>query len=390
VCLLFLLREVGITMKIKSVQVYRVQPPGDTWVWVAIKTEDGLTGWGEISNSGNDEAAAVIVTRAALSLVGNDPRRIMELTAPVREWNFPAPLADRISITAWSGIDQALWDLTAQSFGIPLYHLLGAYGKDEVPLYANLNRGLRSNRAPEALAARGKSALESGFETVKCTPFDELTPNVYQADLQPAIARLEALAGSVPWSRIAIDCHQRFNRSSFALFMDYLQEKRVTPYWIEDVFHLTDQSNLDVFRDRYSHIHWVAGETALRVSALLERIQDGGLDVIMPDVKHIGGVSAVKTLIPVAEAKGIWVSLHNPSGPISSAFSAHLSALCRLSAPLEFPWEVTTVRHDSTFPEEPVWEGKYHLSPERPGIGLQPTDHFLSEYGRLWTSGSWN
>lgn len=130
-------------MKIKSVNVYRVQPPGDTWVWVAIKTEDGLTGWGEISNSSNDDAAAAIVTEASSSLVGKDPRRIMELTAPVRAWKFPAPPTDRIAATAWSGIDQALWDLTAQSFGIPLYHLLGAYGRDEIPLYANLNRGLR-------------------------------------------------------------------------------------------------------------------------------------------------------------------------------------------------------------------------------------------------------
>lgn len=377
-------------MKIKSVDVYRVQPPGDTWVWVAIQTEDGLTGWGEISNSGNDEAAAEIVIDASTSLVNQDPRRILELTVSAREWKFPVPLTGRITATAWSGIDQALWDLTAQSYGLPLYHLLGAYGRDEIPLYANLNRGLRNNRAPEALAARGKSALENGFDIVKYAPFDEITPQVYQPDLQPAITRLEALAGSVPWSRIAIDCHQRFNRSSFTRFMEYLQEKQVTPYWIEDVFPVADRLNLAVFRNRYPHIYWVAGETALRVSELLDVIGDGGLDVIMPDVKHIGGVSAVKALIPIAEAKRVWVSLHNPSGPVSTAFSAHLSALSQLTVPLEFPWEVTAVRSSSTFPQEPVRDGKYHLSPERPGIGLQPTNDFLSEYGKRWKSGSWN
>jgi galactonate dehydratase len=109
---LYFIMEVGKAMIIKSVQVYRVQPPGDTWVWVAIKTEDDLTGWGEISNSRNDEAAAEIAAQAAATLIGSDPRRMMELTAPVREWNFPSPMIDRIAITAWSGIDQALWDLT--------------------------------------------------------------------------------------------------------------------------------------------------------------------------------------------------------------------------------------------------------------------------------------
>ncbi|TDF91977.1 mandelate racemase/muconate lactonizing enzyme family protein [Paenibacillus piri] len=379
-----------MAMKIKDVQVYRVQPPGDTWIWVAIRTENGLTGWGEISNSGNDEAAAEIVSHAALSLAGWDPRRLMELTAPVGEWHFPSRLADRIAITAWSGIDQALWDLTAQAFGLPLYHLLGAFGRDDIPLYANLNRGLRSNRAPEALAERGRSALDSGFQTVKCTPFDELTPHRYEADLKPAIARLEALADAVPWSRIAIDCHQRFNRSSLAQFMDYLQDKRVTPYWIEDVFPLADRIGLDLFRAGYPHIRWVAGETALSVTELLKRLRDGGLDVVMPDVKHIGGVSAVKTLIPATEAQGVWVTLHNPSGPISTAFSAHLSVLCRLAVPLEFPWGVSAVRHEATYPAEPVREGRYHLSPERAGIGLRPAEPFLAQYGKLWTSGSWS
>ncbi|MCZ8516144.1 hypothetical protein O9H85_27850 [Paenibacillus filicis] len=61
---------------------------------------------------------------------------------------------------------------------------------------------------------------------------------------------MEALAGNVPWSRIAIDCHKRFNRSSLAHFMDYLQKKDATPYWIEDVFQLADQSDFDVFRNR--------------------------------------------------------------------------------------------------------------------------------------------
>ncbi|MFT8314092.1 MAG: enolase C-terminal domain-like protein [Clostridium sp.] len=377
-------------MKIKSVDVYRVQPPGDTWVWVAVKTEDGLTGWGEISNSGNDEVAAEIVTKASSFLLSKDPRRIMELTSSVREWKFPAPFTDRITATAWSGIDQALWDLIAQSFGIPLYHMLGAYGRDEITLYANLNRGLRNNRLPEALAARGKSALENGFNIVKCAPFDELSPQVYQPDLQPAITRLEALAGSVPWSSIAIDCHQRFNRSSLTIFMEYLDGKHITPYWVEDVFPIADSLNLDIFRNRYPNIHWVTGENALSALELLERIMNGGLDVIMPDVKHIGGVSAVKTLIPIVEAKRIWVSLHNPSGPISAAFSAHLSALCQLSVPLEFPWGVTCLRSNSTFPQEPVWDGKYHLSPEQPGIGLQPANDFLLEYGKQWTSGLWN
>jgi galactonate dehydratase len=376
-------------MIIKNIQVYRVQPPGDTWVWVSVTTDNDVTGWGEISNSGNDEAVAEIVARAGLGLIGKDPRRIMELTAPVADWKFPSPKADRITMTAWSGIDQALWDITAQSFGLPLYHLLGAFGKDTVPLYANLNRGLRSNRLPEALAERGKSALENGFEVVKCTPFDELTPPIYQADLEAAIFRLEALAGVVDWSCIAIDCHQRLNRASLSLFIDYLQEKRATPYWIEDAFPLADLGTLEHFRNRNPSIRWAAGETALHASELLELIMDRGVDVLMPDVKHIGGVSAVRAIIPAIEDTGGWISLHNPSGPISTAFSAHLSALCRHPVPLEYPWKVTE-RSGSTFPPEPVQDGKYCLSPTRPGIGLQPNDHFLSEYGQRWASGLWN
>jgi galactonate dehydratase len=373
-------------LKIQSIRTYRIQLHGDTWLWVELTTDNGLTGWGEASSSGNDQAVAEIIAGWEPLLLGKDPRRIIDLSAPVNVRTFKR---DRLSMTGWSGIDQALWDVAARSFGLPLYHLLGAFGNDSIPLYANLNRAIRKDRQPGALAEQGKSALDNGFTIVKCAPFDEISPDLFKTDIAKPIERLEALAAHVPWTSIAIDCHERFSRTSLADFMAYLKSRNVVPYWIEDVLPSEDADLFKHFRNSYPYYRWAEGETSINIADLWNELNERNTDVIMPDVKHIGGVSAIRSLIPVAEDRGLWVSLHSPTGPISTAFSAHLSALRRKSIPMEYPWGVAQERSQSTFPPEPVSGGKYHLSADNPGIGLQPNPEFLLHYGTIWEAGQW-
>ena len=52
----------------------------------------------------------------------------------------------------------------------------------------------------------------------------------------------------------------------------------------------------------------------------------GGYDVVMPDVKYIGGVHELRRVASACADLGVAVSPHNPSGPISHAFSLQVSA----------------------------------------------------------------
>ncbi|MCF8565605.1 mandelate racemase/muconate lactonizing enzyme family protein [Alicyclobacillus tolerans] len=230
--------------------------------------------------------------------------------------------------------------------------------------------------------------MGNGFSVLKCTPFDEVTETSGIADLSMGIERLEAMAQVVPMHQIAVDCHERFNLQTLEHLLTRLSERSLIPYWVEDSLHQVYTSELPSLGSKYPQFVFGAGETSLNLHELLGVGSHCGIDILMPDVKHFGGVTAVKAAILSLEERGHRVTLHNPTGPIGTAFSAHLCTLRRDSVPLEFPWAVVSDRDHSTIPAEPVSSGAYVLS-DLPGIGLDPNPDYMVEYGQKWTVSGW-
>ncbi len=375
-------------MKITSIEVYKVSPPHETWMFLAVNTDEGLTGWGEITGSTDDAAAAQNAALLSENLKGKNPLNIIECTGPYYNWQYPVIKTNRIVSCVWSGIDQALWDLMAQYHGLPLYKMLGGRGNPRIELYANLNRALRFSRTPEALKKNGEAARKSGFKIVKCTPFDEVNPICDRNDIQKGLERFEALLEVVPVESIAIDCHQRFVRYSLGRFLEGIIHKYGFPYWIEDPIDAADLETMNGIKIKYPEIRWAAGEDALGFKDMFSLMKPGIYDILMPDIKYIGGVSVVKSLIPFTEGIGLKVSLHNPNGPIATAHSAHVSAVSRYRMPLEYPWASSPEREACTTPSEPIVDGAFVFS-DCPGIGMKPAENFLKKYGEIWSEGKW-
>lgn len=376
-------------MKITCIEAYKVNPPHETWMFLAVNTDEGLTGWGEITGSTDDSAAAQFIAALSENLKGKDPLNLIECTDSYYRWQYPVIKTNRIMSCVWSGVDQALWDLTAQYHGMPLYKMLGGCGNNRVELYANLNRALRFTRTPEDLKKNGEEARKNGFKIVKCTPFDEVNPIRDQINIEKGLKRFEALLSVVPIECIAIDCHQRFVRYSLGRLIDTVVHKYGLPYWIEDPVDADDLDTMDRISIKYPEIRWAAGEDALGFKDMFSLMKPGIYDILMPDIKYIGGVSVVKSFIPFAEGVGFKVSMHNPNGPISTAHSAHVSALSRYKMPMEYPWGSSPERDACTTPSEPIQDGAYILS-DSPGIGIKPADDFMRKYGEVWRDGKWS
>ncbi len=376
-------------MKLSAYTVIRLSPPGDSFVLLQLITDGGITGWGEITGSGNDRAAAAFAEEAFSSLARLDALDIDACMAVFNRFRIPR-LRDRCATTAWSGINQALWDIAAQAQGVPLFALLGKGGsRCEVPLYANLNRGLLRDRRPQSFARNAEDALAAGFAFAKVTPFDEVTPDISERGvLTPAQQRLEAVFAAVDTTRVAIDCHWRFNLALARAFMDW-QETAGRLYWLEDLldFELPDQSVAD-FRSAFSGTRWAGGEDVIHPRAA-ENLINGPArpDVFMPDEKHLCGLDVLRDLLFLARARGCALSLHNPSGPIATAVSAHLCKVVGAEEPLEFCFRAVDDRPSLTDPVEPVEGGTYHLG-DAPGIGLAPSRKVLEEYGTVLAKGS--
>lgn len=376
-------------MKITGVHIWKLLLPTDQWMIVTIDTDEGITGWGEVTGSCDDEGLAGILRKAGEVLAGHNPLHIEECTSCFWSWSYPVRRTIRTYAAALSGIDQALWDITAKYYGVPLYKLYGGDGKKEIPLYANLNKALWGKRSSKALQENGKAAYEAGFTMVKCTPFDEINPSCVDSHLDCSMERMKALAEVVPVERIAIDCHQRFEGFTLARMVKRVVEECGVPYWIEDPVPVYDYQAVRSISDKYPEIRWAAGEDALDYRQILEISNSQCYEVLMPDLKYIGGPSVIKALIPVLEGVGKKVTLHNPNGIIATAHSAHASALCRSNMPMEFPFMAVKDRELLAASEAVIKNGTYVFS-EAPGIGVEISEDAMKEYGHRYGKHGWS
>src|SRR6202171_1416293 len=165
-------------MKITRVHPWHVSgPPAEasgaparlSYVFVHVETDEGLTGWGEITTYPGTVANRTIV--AALRevdsfLQGEDASQIEAIWHKLlRAFTY---MGTRGATTAMvSGIDIALWDIKGQALGVPIYELLGGAVRDTIPLYTHFQYS--PNVADMVKNALGE--VESGSRAIKTDPF---------------------------------------------------------------------------------------------------------------------------------------------------------------------------------------------------------------------------
>ncbi len=112
------------------------------------------------------------------------------------------------------------------------------------------------------------------------------------------------------------------------------------------------------------------GEILYGVAGFASLSRDRTVNVIMPDVKHCGGLLELTRIAAVAEHDGVTVAPHNPSGPVSTAASIQVCAVLKNFRLLEFQWGEAARRHDVVTPPERFEDGAIRV-PERPGMGIE-------------------
>jgi galactonate dehydratase len=67
-------------------------------------------------------------------------------------------------------------------------------------------------------------------------------------------------------------------------------------------------------------------EQSIGIAGFLPFLEAGAYDVMMPDVKYVGGLAEIMGLADVLQKAGVGFSPHNPSGPVCHAASLQLCA----------------------------------------------------------------
>ena len=308
---------------------FRTVPDPDGWAeslrlkgdWLVFEIGDGvLSGFGEASHSNDDERCKQVAAQFFAEHYGGFELSLENLAR--KEGEIAALSPDFVTATAFSGLNQALYDLLAKREQVPVWRLFrDTTPLTGLPLYTTINRALRERTAEEYSTVVAEVQAQ-GFKTFKCAPFEAVDgPERAVQKAAAGLATLAQLREQFPALALRVDFHERFRPQDFFAIVPPLE--RLALDWIEEPFAVGP--SYDDLRRR-TRLRISGGELFWGRSRFEEIAERRWCDVIMPDVKHVGGFGPLLDVMRMAAGR-IEISPHNPSGPISTAASLHAAAV---------------------------------------------------------------
>ncbi len=307
-------------MKITDVRSWIVTgPPTDAgvpghagerlhYVFVQVDTDEGLTGWGEITTYpgpiANKTIAAALRELERACCVGDDPTQVEALWHKVfRAYTY---LGTRGAVTAMiSGVDIACWDIKAQALGVPIYQLLGGKVRENVPMYThfeykNTVEGMSRQGAGRSRRA-GDRPIPSSL-AIKIDPFSAARAPASSNGTITAMARstghvenlgvkmIEGIRKAIgPDIQLLIDAHALYNVPTGVRLANRLAEYDI--WWFEEPCPPESYDALESVRNQVKTRICVGERLYTRFEFLpvlnrhLDRLRDAGRDL---DRRHLG------------------------------------------------------------------------------------------------------
>ena len=278
----------------------------NSWVFVKISTDAGVTGWGEMLKD-DAKACAAGALEVGHYLIGQDPTRVAHHWQAIHRGAFyrGGPVKTAIQ----SGIDQALWDITGKVFGVPVWRLLGGNTRDRVRVY-------------------GRPDLQNGVNAMKVLlsgntrrPFKYNEGELFVGEVVERFAALRKKMG--PGVDIGVEFHGAIQPPTAMRLIKALEPHN--PWFYEEI---AQALNVDVMAEmaRKTHIPIATGERIFTKWGFREILEKRAATILQPDICYAGGITELRIIAGMAEAYYSPIAPHNPQGPCSLAASLQIAA----------------------------------------------------------------
>jgi L-alanine-DL-glutamate epimerase-like enolase superfamily enzyme len=361
-------------MRITAIRVYQIDLPlhegsykwsGDNAVSVfdstvvAVDTDAGITGWGEVCPLGPAYLPAYAagartgIAELAPHLLGADPLALGTL-------NERMDAAMRGHPYVKSAIDMACWDILGHVSGLPVATLMGGRVGDDFALYRAI-----SQDSPENMAARIREYRQADYRKFQLK---------VGGDPDTDIDRIRAAAAVLERGDVLIaDANTGWTQHAAVRVADAVRDVDV---YLEQPC-LTYEQCLAV--RRHTNRPFILDEVIDGIDMVVRGAGDQGMDVINLKISKVGGLTKARQIRDLCVSLGIAMTIEDTwGGDIITAAIAHLAH----STPSRFLFSATDFNSYVTVPfaaGAPQRANGRLAASTAPGLGIQPRMEVLGD-----------
>lgn len=352
---------------------------------VEVRTDEGITGWGECFGPGNIALANKGIVEKVIQpmILGDDPldrdviwHKVYNLMRDHGQKGMP--------MQSLSGVDIALWDITGKVTGLPISKLIGGAHRDKVSVYGY---GMMLRReGVDSLAARfvdEAAAIKAmGFVAAKMKV--GLGP---KDDIKLAEAVRKGVGNDF---KFMVDANHCYTTSDAFYVGRALGE--LDAYWFEEPVAPED---LDGYRELRAglSVNISGGEAEFGRWGWRSILENRGLDIAQPEVCALGGITEYLRVLALCHAHFTPVINHVWGSAVAVATNLQLLAAMPPMPGGLHPWE-PMLEFDTTenkFRDQLLAEplniqkqvaesGGFVSIPSGPGLGIEPNLDFIKAY----------
>ena len=382
-------------MRIADARVI-VTSPGRNFVTLKLLTDEGLTGVGDATLNGREQAVAAYLGEHVVPLLrGRDPARIEDTWQLL--YNGAYWRRGPVTMSAIAAVDTALWDLKGKVAGLPVYQLLGGRSRAGVTVYGHaaaetvdalltdvarlVGAGYRAVRVqagvPGLTGTYGVTADPRTYEPAgSALPAESVwSTRRYLAHLPAVFERVRAEFG--PELRLVHDAHHRLTPIEAGALGRALEPYGLT--WLEDPVPAELQEGFRLIR-QHTTTPLAVGEVFNSIWDCRQLITEQLIDYLRTSLVHAGGITHLRRIADLASLYQVRTGCHG---------ATDLSPVC-MGAALHFDLWVPNfgiqeyMRHtdetDAVFPHAYTFNDGMLYPGDVPGHGVEIDEALAAKY----------
>ena len=265
-------------------------------VLVEVKTDAGITGYGESIGSPSSTAIQMLIQKAGALCIGHNPFENNKLMRNAYQQLFSAHgtcSAPRFGAQVLAGLEMALWDAAGKASDCAVHDLLGGAVRDEVHYF-----GFPQADNAKELAEEARQWAESGTEVIyiKVGRGEGLD-----------LVNVEQVRKAIGNKRLRLDANEAWDSLTASRML-----RRLAAFDIEFVEQPTRSDSLSALAQvkAASPIAIAADQLVFTPEDTYNVCRHQAADIIVLGLHETGGIKRFCNAATIAEAAGINICLH--------------------------------------------------------------------------------